>query len=133
MKHLKYVLLFIAICVCTLNSFPQPNSPLKNGFYLGTFSFPTQGFYYGDIALNKYDSLSYNIMVGYTSHCDINEWCKIWGGFWEPVIQYSANLNTAILAFRDRYVNNGKPFYLFLEREKILRPAYGQSSKYQAV
>jgi hypothetical protein len=71
-------------------------------------------------------------MIGYISHCnwDLSS-CnssKPWGGFYNLPADYIGNYNNMIYGFSTYYNNN---FQLILEREKILRPAYGQSSRYE--
>ena len=68
-------------------------SPLSNGFYLGSFGGPSVGNYHRSLFFNKYDSLSYNMFVGYIDHLNYDLVCKLFGGFYDSTIVCRNNGN----------------------------------------
>ena len=142
MKKFFILLLFVPFLSALMNfcvytekdGEPQPMSAaenLRNRFYLGTFTFPNLKLHHSDYYFGKYDSLSYNLLIGYIGHVNNEEGCNVYGGFYDDASKYSARQTEMTGAFESRYSSKGG-FSVFLEREKILRPAYGQSSTYQA-
>jgi hypothetical protein len=130
MKKLIVLLIFCFVFNCTF-AFVQWTSPLTNRFFLGSFGAPSVGNYHRPLFFYKYDSLNYNMFIGYIDHLNYDTVCKLYGGFYDFTSVYSANQEALVNGFYDYYNNKGG-FFILLEREKILRPAYGQSSIYQA-
>ncbi len=83
-----------------------------------------------------YDSLRYNAMQNYCAHIDSIPFTlgigKSWdAGFFDPLIYYKP-FTDSVLADWTGVTGLSSPHSLLFEREKILRPVYGQRSTYQA-
>lgn len=130
-KRIIHLLIFIYCIAAFPNVFSQSQG---SGFYLGTFHFPNMATYHSQAFMERYSQLSYNSMIGYIAHVDTDKTCIpfVWGGFYDAITpDYYGRLNNMITNGFEKYFGANN-FMLLLEREKILRPAYGQSSKYQA-
>ncbi len=112
----------LLIFICFQSALHPQN--LKNKFYIGTFSMPIYSNYWGD---TRYGQLSFNLMQGYGRHDDTDA-TNLDGGFYDAVSSYSYNINATLGAW---YTYSGENSMIF-EREKLLRPAYGKRSDYQA-
>ncbi len=106
---------------------------LTDRFYIGTMNFFKMEAARSPENLKRYKSLSYNLMQNYCGHFDSlpSDWknsIQRDGGFFEDTASYGNYIRNVILQWYSVSGLNS----LILEREKILRPAYGQRSSYQA-
>jgi hypothetical protein len=136
MRTIKYILGFIIVIFFVLISMSEINSQsnnLKDRFFIGPMS------HFFDLHLRTtehikwYDSLSYNMMQSYCAHLDtIDPWYQQIGqkdgGFFEDLSNYGSYIAGVMQQWRNLSSQNS----LIFEREKILRPAYGQRNTYEA-
>jgi len=117
------IVIFITI-LCMGSLFPQTDS-LKNKFSFGIVSELLRKWkYQTDFHFGNYESLKLDVIQSYTNRGDsdvVNEKC--FGGFYDDINYYKDSVINAI-----NYTATLKVF----ERAKIVRPAYGQRSTYQA-
>ena len=135
MRKLKFILSIITVIIIAFTSLSQLNSQsnlnMKKGFYLGPMSHYFLNVLQIDSHNRWYQDLSYNMMQSYCAHLD--SFPKEWstqrdGGFFEPVDHYDDEIRQVIQNWKDIANDNS----LIFEREKILRPCYGQRFTYQA-
>lgn len=108
-------------------------SDLKSGFYIGPMNFFFEERLRTQHHFNCYDSLYYNMMHNYCGHFDSfpTQWINTPqrdGGFFEDTSNYAPYIRNVILQWHQY---SGR-VSLIMEREKILRPAYGQRFTFQA-
>ncbi len=137
MRKLKFILSIITVVIIAFTSLSQLNSQnnpnMKKGFYLG----PMSHYFLNVLEIGShnqwYQDLSYNMMHSYCAHLDYidddfqNSGQKD-GGFFEDTSNYVQEMRQVI----DNWHNIANDNSLIFEREKILRPAYGQRFTYQA-
>lgn len=106
------------------------NMPLKEGFHLGTFNFPMYGrpdnWMYNDTQMNRYGELNLNTIMLYNRHRESGDYNSV--GFYDTLPVYYGNLNSMNNKFYGKFGERK----VIIELEKILRPAFGQRSDYQA-
>jgi hypothetical protein len=127
MKKIKILIFAIMLAGIVLSFLSNVNSQsigkMKDGFYLGAFNFYSRGF-----QEDWYKELKLNAMHDYTSHAD---WDSHLGGFFsriDSVNSYKYYINGLISNWHNTSNNKNS---IIMEREKILRPAYGQRSTYE--
>jgi len=137
MKKIKFiicVIISVSIVVISLSDInSQSNNHMKQKFYLGPFNFYFLNILRTDTHKQWYKDLNYNTMQSYCAHLDNfpDEWVnttKRDGGFFEDISNYAPAMRGVITDWKQTSDDNS----LIFEREKILRPAYGQQSIYQA-
>ena len=128
-RILKTNLFFIIFFLFVFSGFAQ-QSRMKDKFYLGTINnFWMKGYREGQHP-NWYNQLSYNMMQNYCAHADdpyILPDGSTDGSFFEPYNNYRDDI---IGVIRNWYNYSYEENSLLFEREKVLRPAYGQRSFY---
>ncbi len=135
-KGIIITLLIITLVIILLgisNEKQQSGNDLTRGFYIGPMNFFFEERLRTPTHLKWYDSLSFNIMQNYSGHFDFlpKEWKNTSqrdGGFFEDSSDYADFIRNAIMQWKFLSGRNS----LIMEREKILRPAYGQRFTYQA-
>ena len=137
MRKLKFMLSIITVVIIAFTSLSQLNSQnnpnMKKGFYLGPMSHYFLNVLQTDSHNRWYQDLSYNLMQSYCAHLDTIDPTfqgkgQKDGGFFELIGNYQSQMNQVISNWRNIANDNS----LIFEREKILRPAYGQRFTYQA-
>ncbi len=106
---------------------------IKNGFYLGPMSHYFLNELRTEAHNNMYKELSFNIMQSYCAHLDTIDahFERIGqkdGGFFEDKSNYA----NQIAQISEQWYKLSEGNTLLFEREKILRPCYGQRYTYQA-
>ncbi|HEY5124583.1 MAG TPA: hypothetical protein VIK14_12690, partial [Ignavibacteria bacterium] len=132
MLYSKKVIVFFLLTASFLtipDSGISQSNRMKDRFYLGAIN------YLWDInrrtALQKsyYDSLKYNMMQSYSSHADTTKADASYdGGFFGSMSLFSDSVYNTINFWNGTASQNS----LIFERERVLRPAYGQRSTYKA-
>ena len=109
LRKLIIVLVFVVSILAISYTGNSQSDRMKDGFYLGPINFFWLPILNDGMKMHYYDSLHYNFMHSFSSHADttINELINKWNAF--------SQQNS-----------------LIFERERVLRPAYGQRSTYQA-
>jgi hypothetical protein len=99
--------------------------PMKDKFYIGYV-----GSYYANSLWNSYfpglQGLNINFIQGYGEHYEYGS--NLDGGFTDPIDFYQDNVNRLLNTYGTTFNNNAT----IMEREKVLRGAFGQMSDYQA-
>ena len=115
------VILFFAVSTI----FSQ-TMPMKDKFYIGYqgsfYYYP----YWQDYYFPGLHSLNINFIQNYGNHSESGDTND--GGFYDEMSVYQTNVNNFMNSWGNIFQNNA----LIMEREKILRGAYGQLSDYQA-
>lgn len=122
---MKKVIILLLLSACTL--FAQ-YGPMKDKFYLGYMNSMYNGDYVSINQYLNYEALNINFMQSYGNHKDVDNTHNE-GGFKDALTGYEGNVYGLI---HDWSVNLNSARSLYLEREKILRGAYGQKSDYEA-
>ncbi len=136
MRKVKFTICIITLVIIVFTSLSQLNSQgnpnMKSGFYLGPMSHYFLNVLESDSHNQWYKDLSYNMMQSYCGHFDTIEPSlpvgQRDGGFFESIGNYENQMRQVITNWRTIANDNS----LIFEREKILRPAYGQRFTYQA-
>jgi hypothetical protein len=136
MKKLKLVFtLFVSLglflslfqVVSSQNNFTS--IPLKDKFIVGLYTITgLNEFVYNNIQMSRYDSLFFNTIMVYCWHTDTGDIYT--GGFYDDITIYSQRITDMLNVF-SRSTNFGSNSTI-QEREKLLRPAFGQQSIYQS-
>jgi len=82
---------------------------------------------YNGTVYGYYSDLQVNQVIKYSYHFDNDNSLQMEGGFYDALTGYQGNVSSLISTL----VNSNNQ-QVFLEREKIVRPAYGQHSDYEA-
>jgi len=104
---------------------------MKDRFYLGAYNFFFLNQLHNSTHMAFYDNLFYNAMQNYCAHNDFHQ--ENWGsnqydgGFFEPLANYRDYINNNILGTWRTFSGDNS---LIFEREKVLRPCFGQRSTY---
>lgn len=134
MKNFKYVsalLITMSLVFFSLSETISQSSNMKDRFFIGPMNFYYLESLRTQNHLSWYSQLSYNAMQNYCGHFDFlpaNWGNQKDGGFFEDTSEYAGYIRAVINQWHDSAQTNS----LILEREKILRAAYGQRSTYQA-
>ena len=134
MKNFKYIsalLIMLSLVFFSLSETISQSSNMKDRFYIGPMNFYYLESLRTQNHLSWYSQLSYNAMQNYCGHFDslpANWGNQKDGGFFEDTSYYADYIRAVINQWHDSAQTNS----LILEREKILRAAYGQRSTYQA-
>jgi hypothetical protein len=123
----------VMFCIETLT--PQSTN-MKDRFYIGPFNFYFKEDLRTPFYTSVYESLSYNTMQSYGAHLDTIPLLQFPNhnydaGFFDTLSFYT-NFTNTILDNWKTTANNQNAHSLVIEREKILRAAYGQRSTYEA-
>jgi hypothetical protein len=127
-----FLLVFILLIIKTVYS--QYATDFRTGMFTPGRWAPPQDewFYYSTQINNNLSYLGINQIMKYTWHLD-HEYectdCQVEGGFNDSLSMYQPEVSALITNLSS--LNNSNT-QLLLEREKIVRPAYGQQSDYQA-
>ncbi|MGV8017986.1 MAG: hypothetical protein AB2L26_07340 [Ignavibacteria bacterium] len=135
MKKLKFLVFSAAAMIITVLSLTevisQSNPNLKDRSFLGPINHYFLNELRTDSHNNRYIQMAYNLMQNYCAHTDSfpREWTtQRDGGFFEDITNYSSFIDGVMRQWSNAVNLNS----LIFEREKILRPAYGQRFTYQA-
>jgi len=131
MKALKWFSILAFTLIIIITSITQVNSQcntMNDRFYIGVCNFLIREQYHHSPIWNWYNELNYNAMHGYSGHFDRDTLSYHDGGFFDARNVYESYIDQIISDWYTSQPLNS----LLLEREKVLRGAYGQSSKYQA-
>jgi hypothetical protein len=116
----------LLVLICFQTSSSQPSN-LKDRFSVGMVGWLLDPLY-TRVETHHHDGwfnqLGFDLHLSYTQRNDSTN--AYFGGFYDPLSKYFSNVNETIEY--DKPVGNFKIF----ERAKIVRPAYGQRSTYQA-
>jgi hypothetical protein len=117
-------IILILIILIPGNLFSQTN-PVKNKFSFGIVSELLRNWkYQTQFHFGNYDSLKLDVIQSYSNRGDYDDPSQqCFGGFYDNILIYKDAVRASI--------NNTSPLKVF-ERAKIVRPAYGQRSTYQA-
>ncbi|MBN1633051.1 MAG: T9SS type A sorting domain-containing protein [Ignavibacteria bacterium] len=136
MKNLKLFTIIVILSVIVSLSIKEVNSQsnqnIQKGFYIGPISHFFENTLLTDSHKKWYMDLFFNMMHSYCAHLDTidNDYQSSGqkdGGFFEDTSNYGTEMNNVILTWKNIANDNS----LIFEREKILRPAYGQRFTYQ--
>lgn len=132
-KYISALLITLYLVFFSLSETISQNSNMKDRFYLGPMNFYFLENLRTHNHLEWYSRLSYNAMQNYCGHFDFlpSDWnssSQRDGGFFEDASSYAEYIRGVIKQWHDSAKENS----LILEREKIMRAAYGQRSTYQA-
>jgi len=121
----KTVFVIFTILFLTSSIYSQTPNPLKNKFSFGIVSELLRNWKYQDtFHLGNYNALKLDVIQSYSNRGDNNDpYRPCFGGFKDQLSFYQTAVTISI-----NYANALKVF----ERAKIVRPAYGQRSTYQA-
>lgn len=134
MKKAKYVfgiVITLTVILTSLSETISQNNNMKDRFYIGPINFYFLEALRTQNHRDWYSQLSYNSMQNYCGHFDslLANWgTQKDGGFFEDTSAYAYYIRGVIKQWYDSAQINS----LILEREKILRAAFGQRSTYQA-
>ena len=137
MRKFKFTICIITVAIIVLTSLSQVvsqnNQNMKKGFYLGPMSHFFDTTLQNQRHMQWYIDLYYNMMQSYCAHLDTIDPSfqgrnQKDGGFFELIDNYENQMKQVITNWRNLANDNS----LIFEREKILRPAYGQRFTYQA-
>jgi hypothetical protein len=134
MKNKRFsVIVAVVFVMFSIQTLTPQSKHMQDGFFIGPMN-----FYYLEVLrtqnhIDWYKQLSYNAMQNYCGHFDYiaNDWknkTQRDGGFFEETSDYADYIRNVI----NQWYSISKSNSLVMEREKILRPAYGQRSTYQA-
>ncbi len=113
------------ISVVSVNS----QSPdFRERFHLGFFNHPYRPDFHSQEFLDNYGKLSLNSMQGYMSYDIEYDNTNYQGGFRDSLTSYESNVKDMVSDMNSVLGEKS----IFLSREKINRPAYGQRSTYEA-
>jgi hypothetical protein len=127
-------LLIMLLSIVLPDETKQNNNTSQEGYLIGSYVFLEVPNYHTGNYYNWYkNNYKFNSLIGYGIHSDSDKCTydgkNISGGFYDTIISYDDN----ILDIIDNYYTSGmEEGGLLLEREKIIRPCYGQSSIYEA-
>jgi hypothetical protein len=129
-RFISGILFFIVLF--SINDIVNAQSPrMKDRFYLGAYNFFFLNQLHNSTHMAFYDSLFYNAMQNYCAHTDFypTGWnnTQFDGGFFEPLANYRDYINNNILGTWRTFSGDNS---LIFEREKVLRPCFGQRSTY---
>src|SRR3974377_2289565 len=123
LKKLFFTLLIIVVVLFPLSETISQSTRMKDKFYFGPFNAFWEFQLRTDLHKLWYDNLSYNMMQDYSAHLDTFLWDNNRnGGFFEPISNYKIFINGEINDWNGIAHENS----LITEREKVLRPAFGQ-------
>ena len=107
------------------------NQNMKDKFYVGPFASVYWPFQYDWTTPHYFPSifqpLSFNLMQSFSFHFDHDQY-NLDGGFYDPISNYLSNVTQMLGKFTANFGSHS----MLLEREKVLRPAFGQRSTYEA-
>jgi len=139
MRTIKVLLIPVTVVFVfsiSINTLSSQSTNMKDRFYLGTFNFFFDSLLRTPFYSAVYESLSYNAMQSYGAHIDtipleIYPGHNFDAGYFDT-LDYYRDFTNGILDDWEEITNLANPRSLLFEREKILRPVYGQRSTYQA-
>ena len=135
MKTIKIFISGITVIILLLLSTnvitQSQNMPLKEGFHIGVFNFPLYGksdnWIYNDTQMSRYGELNLNTIMLYCRHLDNGDYNSV--GFYDSLESHYDNMQSLKDTFNNSNSYGEKS--VIAEREKMLRPAFGQRSDYQ--
>ncbi|HEY5123310.1 MAG TPA: hypothetical protein VIK14_06190, partial [Ignavibacteria bacterium] len=132
MLSLKKVIVFLLLIASFLtipNSGSSQSNRMKDRFYLGAINYLWDTYRRTSTQQTYYQNLSYNMMQSYSSHADTTKADASYdGGFFGSMSLFSDSVYNTINFWNGTASQNS----LIFERERVLRPAYGQRSTYKA-
>ncbi len=127
MKSLYAKLFIFSISILFFSQFIRSQTmPMKDKFYIGYHSNFYSPWNWGTV-FPRFSQLNINFMQNYGFHFDRQN-VGIDGGFFDDISSYSGNVNSLLGNWNATFPGSNA---LFMEREKVLRAAYGQLSDYQ--
>ena len=127
-KLINGLLLAVSILAVSYTGNSQSDR-MKDKFYIGAINYLWPENMHNNQHLGYYNNLSYNLMHSYSSHADTTKTEAEDGGFLYDVFPYLNNIINIISIWNN---SSSSAHSLIFEREKVLRPAYGQRSTYEA-
>ena len=132
-NYITAILIILSLSFFSISEAVSQSSNMHDRFYVGPMNFYFLENLRTQNHLEWYSRLSYNAMQNYCGHFDFfpgdwNSTLQRDGGFFEETGSYAPFIKGVINQWHDLSRANS----LILEREKILRAAYGQRSTYQA-
>ncbi len=120
--------IFVSIIITSNTGESQQNNPLKDRFSVGVYNWLLRPVCQNPEHTSWYSDLNLNINHSYTNRADhdLGGDIGVFGGFYDSLNDYRANVLNTIS--NNSQTGNKK----YLERAKIIRPAFGQRSTYQA-
>ena len=122
---LAFALIVIIFSITSVNS---QCTTMNDRFYIGAFNFLIRDHLHQPPIWNWYNELNYNAMHGYCGHFERDTLDYHDGGFYDARSVYESYIDQIISNWHTNQPYNS----LILEREKVLRAAFGQRSTYQA-
>ena len=127
-KEIVFLLLIASFLTIPDSGISQSNR-MKDRFYLGAINYLWDTYRRTSTQQTYYQNLSYNMMQSYSSHADTTKADASYdGGFFGSMSLFSDSVYNTINFWNITAGQNS----LIFERERVLRPAYGQRSTYKA-
>ena len=117
----KALLILAALCFILNPADAQYITQFKTGIFSGS----NEDWLYNSTTNGYLTGLGIDQLTKYTYHFDA-DWTNREGGFNDSITNYQGNVSLLV----NNLINSNQQ--VLLEREKIVRPAYGQQSDYQA-